>query len=135
MPTTNNPATLTPRQQQCISALLAGSRLNAAAQACGVSARTVLRWLREPEFVAEMARQRGNLTTEIAMQVMAQAFGAIRTVAHLSTESEDEAIRLRAAIAILSLATGTVADLEREGRFAILAAQVAELQKQRATLD
>lgn len=57
--------TLSPKQQRAIAALLTSKTDAEAAQAVGVDARTLYRWMRQPAFVAAL-REAGKRAVEIA---------------------------------------------------------------------
>jgi transcriptional regulator with XRE-family HTH domain len=122
MSMTNNTATLTTRQQQCISGLLAGLSHNAAARDAGISIRTLSRWLNDKTFAAKLARQRGELTAQLQSLVMARATSSVETLSLMSQSVSRDADKIRAAAHILRFALGAVSDAEQAAEFAWLTA-------------
>ena len=86
------------KQEDAIAALLSQRSIEDAARACGVGARTLIRWLKLPEFVGEYRKARREVVLQ-AVARMQQATGAAGTVAlKLMTDPNvPAAVRLRAA--------------------------------------
>ncbi|HEV8414871.1 MAG TPA: hypothetical protein VGQ49_14850 [Bryobacteraceae bacterium] len=86
------------KQEDAIAALLSHQSIDEAARVCGVGARTLIRWLKLPEFGREYLKA----TREVVQQAVArmqQATGAAGTIAlKLMTDPNvPAAVRLRAA--------------------------------------
>lgn len=94
---------LTPKQRSAVEALLAAPSRAAAAAACGVSERTLLRWIKLPAFAtAYRAAARAQFT-----DAQAQLKAASRDAAEVlrgALNGDDPALRVRAAAAILDAA-------------------------------
>ncbi len=112
------------KQMLCIASLLSGCTNAQAAKAASVSAQTLCRWLRDVDFVQELARQRGDLSARIQARVMDRAISAIDVLHDMTASAEKDGDRIRAAGILLGHAVGSIADSEREGRFAQLQATV-----------
>jgi len=94
---------MTANQQKGLVAILAARSMAAAARTCGFSRETLHRWLRDPDFRAELERQRQtDLFHALArtQSVTGQAVDVLgRALRHPSPRT-----RLRAAKAVLDLA-------------------------------
>jgi hypothetical protein len=86
------------KQEEAIAALLTQRSIDDAARVCGVGARTLLRWLKLPEFGKEY-RQARREAVQQAVARLQQATSAAGTVALklLADPSTPAAVRLRAA--------------------------------------
>ena len=86
------------KQEDAIAALLSQRNIEDAARVCGVGARTLIRWLKLPEFGKEYRKARYEVVQQ-AVARMQQATGAAGTVAlKLMTDPNvPAAVRLRAA--------------------------------------
>lgn len=120
------------KQQLCINSLLSGCTHLSAAKAAGVTPQSLSRWLRDVDFLSELTRQRGELTSRVQALVMARASAAVETLAELATGAEKDSDRIRAASAILSLAVGSIADAGHAAELAWLSARVDAAEKARA---
>ena len=58
MPNPDNPTALTPRQTGAIPHIVAAPSLRQAARDVGVARSTILRWMQDPDFRAELDRAR-----------------------------------------------------------------------------
>ena len=83
-----------PAQQTVLLALVHDPNLTAAATAAGVTRRTVYRWLQQPAFQAELARQRDAVLTEALDTVKAHATRAAAELAKLLDEKDGRLRRL-----------------------------------------
>ena len=99
---------LPPAQDRAVVALAGGATMTAAAEAAGVSRPTVYAWLDGvPEFVVELNRARAEARGAIRAELQRVATSAVATLRELIESDETpDAIRLRAALAVLS-AVGT----------------------------
>jgi len=86
------------KQEDAIAALLSQRSIEDAARVCGVGARTLIRWLKLPEFRSEYLKARREVVQQ-AVARMQQATGAAGTIAlKLMTDPNvPAAVRLRAA--------------------------------------
>ena len=95
-------SSLTPKQTTAIVALLGSRTVLDAAIQCGLSERTITRWLGEPAFRAALSDAEGALidgAVRRLLQLQTDALDAIADVLATGTP----ALRLRAAIAALDL--------------------------------
>ena len=86
------------KQEDAIAALLSQRSIEDAARVCGVGERTLIRWLKLPEFRGEYLKARREVVQQ-AVARMQQATGAAGTIAlKLMTDPNvPAAVRLRAA--------------------------------------
>jgi hypothetical protein len=90
------------RQEAALAALLAQPTHTAAAQACGVSLRTLQRWLREPEFAERYQQAKCELVSGTTTQLRANGIQAVQTLQQVATSAASPpAARVAAARAIL----------------------------------
>lgn len=92
--------TLTPKQTKAIDCLLASTTVIAAAECAGVSRRTLYNWLADEVFSAELEKAQRQLISTAARRLANGLDKSVTTALNLAEKSEDEAIRLRAALAI-----------------------------------
>jgi hypothetical protein len=109
-------AQLTPTQEQAVAALLTAPDQSAAAASCGISRRTLTRWLATTEF-REAYR-------EASMRRLWNTIGWLRAT---STEALASHVCVRAAVALLDLAVKV--DNEE------LAARVAALEEHNRAME
>lgn len=113
---------LTPRQRRAIDALLSSRSVTDAAVAAQVPRRTLTRWLRDEPFIQAL-RDATDDATRHAMRRLAGALEtAVTSVVYLAEKSEDDGVRLRAAVAVPDL----VVRLQQHTE---LAERVAELER------
>lgn len=91
---------LTEQQHAGIVLLLAGKSQKDVATKLDVNPSTIFRWTREPEFIAELRRQRLDVHEAAISKLRGLGARAVDTLAS-ALDSEDEGIRLRAASKIL----------------------------------
>lgn len=89
------------KRARALAALMTHPNVRSAAEACGVGERTLHRWLRDPEFAAQLAQVESELVDAAARRLLALTDDAIRSLAQLLVGSEDDSVRLRAAVAVL----------------------------------
>jgi hypothetical protein len=93
------------KQEQAILALLSKPTIEAAANECGVSGRTLLRWLREPEFSASYRQAKSDLLTAATGRLRAAAGRAVGVLESVAVNRKAPAgARVTASRAILELA-------------------------------
>ena len=83
---------LTLRQQQLLVALVANPDIQAACKVAGVGRSTAHRWLKDPVFRAELARQRDAVLSETMDSVKTHASRAMAELAEL-LDTEDDRLR------------------------------------------
>jgi|GEM_PF-492641 len=86
------PMELTLRHQQLIGALVVAPDIRAACKAVGVGRTTAHRWLNDPAFRAELARQRDAVLVEALDSVKTHAVRAMSELAGL-LQSKDDRLR------------------------------------------
>jgi hypothetical protein len=115
------------QQEKTISALLSSNTLEAAARKAGISKRTLLRWMEEPEFQDAYTKAKGDvLRTATAILTRDSGKAALTLTKIFSGKpTENQSARVSAAKAVLRLALDSyVLDsfearllaLERQGR-------------------
>src|SRR5436190_553631 len=114
---------LTRKQEDAIVALCSNRSVEDAARACNTPARTLFRWLKEPDFdSAYRAARRSAYGQSIARLQQASAAAASTLLKIMIDPSSPPSCRLRAADSVLSHAAkaikiedldGRVSDLER----------------------
>ncbi len=87
-------------EQALLSALAAGSSVEAAAKAAGISERTVYRRLQSPSFQGHLAALRDELVTGALGELVGSASEAVATLKRL-LDARDERVQLGAARALL----------------------------------
>jgi hypothetical protein len=112
------------RDAALIEALARGATHAAAARAAGMSERTVRRRLEDPVFRARVEARRQELFDEAAARIVSAADRAATTLVEL-LEAESEAVRLRAAQALLADARATVSLASLESKLTLLEEHLA----------
>lgn len=92
------------KRARALAALMTAGTVKSAAAMSGVSERTLHRWLRDPEFAAQLAHVEAELVDAAARRLLSLTEDAIRSLAQLSAGAEDDGVRLRTAVAILDQA-------------------------------
>ena len=87
---------LTARQSKAIPIIIDSASYTEAAQRAGISRKTFYQWLKQPEFAAELDRQRGKVVSE-AFGVLSQSITkAVETLAKLLDSADERTKRLTA---------------------------------------
>jgi hypothetical protein len=117
-----------PNQEQAAALLATGSKAKAAAEAVGVSDRTVRRWVADRAFASHVASLRD---LAIGATIGRLADGSLKAVDKLLTlvDSLDESIALRASTAILDYTIKVRDHAEMAARVAALEAQAQQTAK------
>ena len=111
------------KKEQAIAALLFHKNLEAAARATGVSANTLKRWTKDPEFEAAYQKARRLAFRESISRLQEASGAAAATVLRIMLDSKVSAgTRLRAAEVVLSQGLRA---MEMED----IAARLAELER------
>jgi hypothetical protein len=113
------------REIAALLALAKGETTDEAGLAAGVSGRTVRRWLEDGRFRGEVARLRGALLDQTTGRLADAAIGAVATLTE-SLAADSEAVRVRAARAILAATLRYKEVLDLEQRVSKLEAAYAE---------
>src|SRR5262245_25809567 len=103
---------LSRKQEQAVAALLSEATLQAAAARAGVSASTVKRWLKEPEFRAAYRQARRELVEGAVGRVQAATGQAVDTLLAVAKGGVKDADRVRAAVALLDHAFRGLTDAD-----------------------
>jgi len=106
---------LSDTQRSAISCLLESPSIQAAADKCGVSFRTLCDWLEIPAFVQEFNKVRRRNLTQVSAFVQSAATEAAETLMRL-LKCGDPLIELRAARAILQTSQKSLESSEVEQR-------------------
>jgi hypothetical protein len=92
--------TLTPRQLRAVQVIAESETISAAAQSCGVNRATLHRWQALPEFRAALDELQAEARARAVRRLSLALDRAAQHVIHLADSAEDEAVRLRAAMAV-----------------------------------
>lgn len=95
-------AQLKPKQQKALDALIESGSVQEAADAAGVSRRTVTTWIREPGFLDALRAAEDGSVKAMARRLLAVSDQAITVVVELMGDPKaSAAVRLRAADTVL----------------------------------
>jgi hypothetical protein len=107
------------RRELALAALIAGQTRAEAAEAVGISKRTLERWAADPTFKAELAEGRRAAYADALGVLKGRALAAVETLGAL-LKSRNEAIRKQAATELLSFALKAHETGELEERMAAI---------------
>lgn len=93
-------ATLSAKQMRAIDCLLAASSVVAAAECCKVNRSTLYRWMADDVFKSALDAAQRALVATATRRLANGLEKSVTTALYLAESSEDESVRLRAAIAI-----------------------------------
>ncbi len=91
---------LTAKQQLALEGLLRGESITAAAAAAGVTRQALHNWLNDTGFKAELDTAQRMTVHAAARRLAAMLDKSVSEVERLIEAGEDEAVRLRAALAV-----------------------------------
>ena len=94
---------LSRNQRRALAALLENRTINLAAEASGLTDRTLRRYLDDPAFRAELARHESAAIEESGRTFIRGLPAAQKSLYDLMTGGRTESIRLRAAVAWVTL--------------------------------
>jgi len=94
---------LTAAQQKAALLIASGQSDEQVGQDIGVDRSTVFRWRKSPTFQAEVNRHRQAINSQVADTFRDSLIGALETLRHLMTHSQNEANRMKAALGLLSI--------------------------------
>lgn len=94
---------LTRNQRRVLAALLASKSIGEAAGKCGLSERTISRYLEKPAFRAALAQAEGEMIDDAGRHLLAGQEKALATLEDLIAGAAKDADRRLAAIAWLDL--------------------------------
>jgi transposase-like protein len=93
------------KKEEAIAALLSERTIEEAARACGMSPKTLLRWLKVPEFKAAYLEARGQALGQSNARLQQATSAAVTTLLKLMVSPEaPPATRVRAAQCVVELA-------------------------------
>ena len=99
------PAELTPEEERALEALLSHTTQAEAAEACGLSAKTLRLWLRtKPHFLAAYREARREVMRMCSARLQAATVKAVQTLEAVMDEKDSPSARVSAARAILDSA-------------------------------
>ncbi len=112
------------KQEEAIAALLSHRNIEDAARAVGVGTRTLIRWLKIPEFVKEYRKARREAVQQSVARMQQATGAAATTVLKLMTDMNiPAAVRLRAAECVFDRAFKGVELEDIEARVSELGGQ------------
>ena len=119
------------KKEEAIAALLTHRSLEEAARAVGVATKTLLRWLKEPEFDTAYRAARRAAFSQTNARIQQASGAAAATMLKLMVDSTAPAsVRLRAAECVLNHAARAIEIEDIEARVAELE-RAAEAAKRR----
>src|ERR1700721_3959755 len=93
------------RQEAAIAALLAQPNLTAAASSCGISERTLRRWMTNKAFASRYEKERGKLFIGIVDLLKSECSGAVQVLVAIANDGKaPAAARARGPSGIIELA-------------------------------
>ena len=117
------------KKEAAIAALLAERSHAEAARVVGIDLKTLKRWLRVPEFIAEYRRARWEVVEQAYARAQQNTGAATTVLLMLMADSKTpHSSRIRAALGVFGIAREGL-DLDIEARVAALE-QAAEVSKQ-----
>jgi hypothetical protein len=117
------------KMEAAIAALLARPSIEDAARVAGVAEKTLRRWMREPQFIAQYLQARRDSVSQAIARVQQGMGAAAITMLKLMTDPNvPAAVRLRAAEAVFSCGVKGIEVEDIEVRLAELE-QAAEANK------
>src|SRR5271168_2606861 len=100
---------LSRKQEDAIAALLTQRNIDEAARAAGVGARTLYRWLKEPDFDAAYRAARRAAFSQSAARLQQMCSAAVTTLGKIMVDpSSPVATRVRAADSVLDHAAKSI---------------------------
>jgi hypothetical protein len=127
---TGNAVKLGRKKENAIVALLSQRNVDEAARAAAVPARTLYRWLKEPEFHAAYREARRDAFGQAAARLQQMSSAAVSTLGKIMVDSNAPAAsRVRAAHSVLEQAAKAIEMDDLEARLAALERTAAEADK------
>lgn len=90
-------------QRRALAALLEERTITQAAEACGLTTKTLSRYMADPVFRAELAERESELIDQAGRTLVAGQLAALQTLANLMKNAETETNRRLAAAAWMDL--------------------------------
>jgi hypothetical protein len=120
------------KMEQAIAALLSNTSVEAAARAVGVSANTLLRWMKEPEFEDAYREARRTAFVQSIGRLPEASGAAVTTVLKIMLDPKTPpAIRLRAAEVALERGAQSIEIEDFEARLAAMERAVGSVTRSR----
>ena len=114
------------KQEEAIAALLSQRSIDDAARACGVGTRTLLRWLKLPEFNAAYREARRAAVSQSVARLQQATGAAVSTLLKVMVDPNTPAsTRVRAADSVLDHSAKAIEIEDIEARVAALEATSA----------
>ncbi len=109
-------ASITPKQEHLLAALMAGSTIVDAAAACNINESTAHRWLKEDAFQNAYQAARRAAFDETLLALMTGTATALKTLHEAMKNGEGYAVRIRAAAIWLehAIAIHKVSEIEEQ---------------------
>ena len=95
--------TVSPKQFAAIEALLTCRTVSDAAASIGVNRKTIQRWLNDALFASALNEAKADATRHATRRLAGALGQSVSTVINLAESSEDEALRLRAALSVATM--------------------------------
>jgi hypothetical protein len=111
--------------QVILTALACGATVEQAARQTGISAATIHRRLKDPEFRSRLQKLGGDMVQRMARTMTAAGSEAVRTLLELMKSASPHAARLGAAKAVLEIGMKVRETAELEERLAALEERLA----------
>lgn len=116
-------ASITPKQEHLLAALLAGSTVADAAATCNVNESTVYRWLKDDTFQATYQTARRAAFNETLLSLLDGTATALGVLRDAMKDGETYGVRVNAARIWLEHALHLYKEEEHEARIAALEAR------------
>jgi len=108
-------------REAAVQALVGNPNVKIAAADCGVSERTLHRWLREPDFSVRLAEAQRGVTKRVVRSVIGRAEKAVRVLDEIMSNVETAApARVSAAKTVLEFTLKAIELEEIVGRIEML---------------
>ena len=114
-------------REQAVAALLQGGTIGEAASKCGVTARTLLRWLSEPEFREEYSAAKNRLLESTINKLRSIGLDGVEALRRVAVDKDAPAG------AVVSAGRGILEVLLRAVEVQDFGARLTELEKIIAT--
>ena len=97
------------RREAVLALLVSGATIKATADSVGTNEKTIRRWLKEPEFAAELAEARADVTKGVIRSLIGKAEQAITTLDDImTTEKVSAHAKVTAARTIIEYALKSI---------------------------
>jgi len=118
------------KKEEAVAALLVQRNLEDAARAVGISPKTLLRWMKEPEFdAAYRAARRAAFSQSIARLQQGSSAAATTLLKTMIDPNTPASVRVRAAECVMNHATKAIEIEDIEARVAALEQEAQETEQ------